>query len=109
MIPEIETTGSPYERGRQFGAATADDIHRLLGGIALDRASLAAHVEVIERVTPSIAEEIHGLAAGASISVYDAYLLQMRRELAAAAASDCSTFALAGRRPFLAQTIDLPG
>lgn len=109
MIQEITTTGSAYARGHQFGAATAEPIHHLLAGLDVDRSPIAAYAKAIDQALPEIAEEIHGLAAGAAIAREDAYLLQMRRELAAAAASDCSTFALAGRRPFLAQTIDLPG
>jgi isopenicillin-N N-acyltransferase like protein len=116
--------GSPFERGRQFGAAVGPQVRRLLGegvarlewvsGRAVDRARLSpllrAHASAIERHLPDAAEEIHGLAAGAGIAVDDAYLLQCRREaLHGAFVGGCTTMAAAGANPFIAQTIDLPG
>jgi hypothetical protein len=120
----VTVAGTAFERGRLFGAAVGPLIRRLLeegvariewvGGRAVDRAQVSdvvqAHASVIERHLPDIAEEVHGLAAGAGITVEDAYLLQCRREaMHAAFAGGCTTIATAGAHPCIAQTIDLPG
>jgi len=68
------------------------------------------HASIIEHHLPDVADEIHGLAEGACITVEDAYLLQCRREvMEEVCASDCTTIALAGTNSCIAQTIDLPG
>jgi isopenicillin-N N-acyltransferase-like protein len=123
-LTEVSVAGTAFERGRLFGAAASAQIGRLLGdgaariewvcGRAVDRSQLSrlvrAHASIIESHLPHIADEIHGLAAGAAISIDDAYLLQCRREaIHDALAGGCTTMASAEAQPYIAQTIDLPG
>lgn len=120
----MTVAGTAFERGRLFGAACGPQVRRLLqegvariewiGGRPVDRAHLSQlvgdHAAIIERALPDIAEEVHGLAAGADIAVEDAYLLQCRREaIHSAFVGGCTTIASAGASPCIAQTIDLPG
>lgn len=102
--------------GPQVRRLLADGAARIdwVCGRPVDRARLTrvvrAHAAIIERRLPDIAEEIHGLAAGAGLTIDEAYLLQCRREaIHDALAGGCTTIASAGVRPFIAQTIDLPG
>ena len=118
----VSVSGTPFERGRALGAALGARIRAFLGegvarlewvlGRAVDRdrlsAPIGAHAALIERHLPEIADEIHGLAEGAGITIEDAYLLQMRREIVAAPATDCTTI-VRERTAVIAQTIDLPG
>jgi isopenicillin-N N-acyltransferase like protein len=123
-LREIATAGSAFERGCQYGSAVAADIRRFLQegvarmewilGRSVERSRLSefirAHAAVIEGYLPEIAEEVHGLAKGAGISIEDAYLLQCRREIMQEVASgDCTMIALGGPNSCIAQTIDLPG
>jgi isopenicillin-N N-acyltransferase like protein len=121
---EISTAGPAFERGRQYGFAMGPGIRRFLQdgaarmecvlGRSVERHCLSefiqAHASIIERFLPDIAEEVHGLAEGAGITLEDAYLLQCRREIMQeASAGDCTTIALGGPNSCIAQTIDLPG
>jgi isopenicillin-N N-acyltransferase-like protein len=123
----LRLKGSRREIGRQHGAAHRDAIGcfladrnaRLAPLVAPDRLHefvplIARYADVIERVLPDLAEEIHGLAEGADIAPEDAYLLQLRRELTGfqrmPALGDCTTFARhANGQTLVAQTIDLNG
>ncbi|AOK55118.1 peptidase C45 [Burkholderia stagnalis] len=125
----VRLAGSRREIGRQHGAALRDAIQGFLTDRIARLAPLVTaarlrelaplverHARVIERELPDLAEEVHGLAEGAGITVEDAYLLQLRRELTgfqripAAARGDCTTFARhANGQAVIAQTIDLNG
>ncbi|MCR6480868.1 C45 family peptidase [Variovorax sp. ZS18.2.2] len=125
----VRASGSRFELGVQIGTAQRGAIHRFLGRRLAGLEVLAAHVgdvqalrreigrhmRVIERSLPGMAQELNGLAHGAEISVSDAYLLQLRRELTGyqsvrPAAGDCTTFGrLGGTSTVLGQTIDLNG
>lgn len=124
----VRVGGSRFEMGQQHGQAHQSRIHRFLKD---RRARLEAlvpnavkfqaipaetgrYIEVIESRLPAMAEEVHGLAQGADISIEDAYLLQLRRELvgyqSVRPSGDCTTFGrLAGASTVLGQTIDLNG
>ncbi|WGS47617.1 C45 family peptidase (plasmid) [Burkholderia sp. JSH-S8] len=125
----VRLAGSRREIGRQHGAALRDAIQGFLTDRIARLAPLVTaarlrelaplverHARVIERELPDLAEEVHGLAEGAGITLEDAYLLQLRRELTgfqripAAARGDCTTFARhANGQAVIAQTIDLNG
>jgi isopenicillin-N N-acyltransferase-like protein len=129
---EIAAAGTPHERGRAIGRATAVAVHRFLGegvarlawiaGAPVDRARLEPaidrHAEVVERHLPEIAATVHGFAEGAEIARVDAWLLQLRRELLPLAAADCTTIVGPPRSGsasplaaggWIAQTVDLAG
>ena len=119
--------GAPFELGRAHGAALRQQIRGFLDdGLArLNRVmprptsltalkpEIAAYRREISSATPSLAEEIEGLAEGAGISPDEAMLLQMRREVMGYSrftAGDCTTLCRRGEGgPVLAQTIDLNG
>jgi len=129
----VTAAGSRYDIGRRHGECRRAAIHAFLGDrttrlgavlgpeatAAAFAAAIDAHAAVIEARLPAIAEEIAGLADGAGIGRREAYLLQLRRELAGYRSvrpgGDCTTF---GRliRPgpapggaVLGQTVDLNG
>ncbi len=128
-LPEIILEGTAFERGLTYGkrfgkeirAFLADDFARvnLLRNQQLTEAKIRTLCEMYGAVTleeiPSIYEEIKGLAKGAEIELYEAILLQYRREIInyqepASDAEDCSTIAQLGGSPsFIGQTIDLNG
>jgi len=129
----ICASGSRYEIGHRHGTAHRADIHRFLGdrltriAAVLDKPvalpdlarMIAEHAAVIATHLPDMAEEVRGLADGAGITLEQAYLLQLRRELVgyrsvrprgARAAGDCTTFGrLSPEGAVLGQTIDLNG
>jgi len=129
-LREIILQGSPYERGFQHGSALKNEInnflddnrarintirHTPLSNESMDRL-IKQHTAIIEEDLPEIAEEIKGLAAGASIDYSDAVLLQIRRELIAYEESasidgDCSTIAYYDPETgtITGQTIDIAG
>ncbi|HUD38635.1 MAG TPA: C45 family peptidase [Streptosporangiaceae bacterium] len=127
----VRVKGSAGEVGYQHGLARAaqlrafldDDLARI-NKLASAPTSLAAleplladYAAAIERATPALSEEIAGLAEGAGISVAEATLLQVRRELIGyqkiPARGDCTTYASLRHGPaggpVLAQTVDLNG
>jgi isopenicillin-N N-acyltransferase like protein len=124
--------GTHREIGRQFGEACRDLIvqHRDLAlarlehknSISAERAREAAleyRAPVVEHA-PFFDEEIQGLAEGAGIELADAYLLQLRAELAVTTKPDlidgpdeCTTFAALPEatktgKPLIGQNADLP-
>ncbi len=124
----VRASGTRYEIGHQHGLAHRSEIRGFLNDQTTrlahlmprppTRAELAPAIEqhavVIEAKLPGMAEELRGLAAGAGISLEDAYLLQLRRELAGyrkvRARGDCTTFGrLTADGAVLGQTIDLNG
>ena len=127
-VPFVCVSGDAFSCGRQHGAARAAELHAFLDDglarlnrilarpVARDalRPTLDAYAAEITRAAPLLAEEVHGLAAGAGIDVELAWLLQVRREVMGyqriPAMGDCTTYARAGNgHPVLAQTIDLNG
>lgn len=124
----IRASGGRYDIGRRHGEAQRAEIRRFLDdrltriGAILGRpvdlpdfsAAVAAHAAVARDRLPALAEELRGLADGAGISMEEAWLLQLRRELvgyrSVRAAGDCTTFARrSGGVTVLGQTIDLNG
>lgn len=128
VIPLVRAAGDPFECGYQHGAARAAALRAFLDdGLArLDRVLpapvspaslqpvLAAYQAEIAAATPELAEELRGLAQGAGITVEEAVLLQVRREIMGyqrvPTRGDCTTYARSGTAPpVLAQTVDLNG
>lgn len=126
---QLRLSGSPYEIGLQHGRQMQSAIHAFLGNGMASTASLVndpsrldgfaerirLHADIIECCMPTLAQEVHGLAAGADISLEQAYLLQLRRELVGYSSvrsqGDCTTF---GRlhddsTSVIGQTVDLAG
>jgi isopenicillin-N N-acyltransferase-like protein len=114
VFPAFSFAGSHREIGRQYGEACRDLIRRHLD-LALDRLQRISHVEAdaayeralqfrepVMRFAPFFDEEIEGVADGAGLTLAQAYLLQIRAEVAAPAiwdgqvidgADECTTFA----------------
>jgi isopenicillin-N N-acyltransferase-like protein len=132
-FPFFRFQGTHREIGRQFGEACAELIHRhrdlaqarlqARHGITPERAvaKAARFRDAVLREAPFFDEEIQGIAEGAGLSLSEAYLLQLRAELAvvpdtgqpAEPADECTTFvALAGTTadgvPMIGQNADLP-
>ncbi|WP_207934226.1 C45 family peptidase [Actinomadura sp. KC06] len=123
-VPLVRASGDPFAVGRAHGSALAGRLRAFLadGNARLDRLlppdaadpgpMIDAHRAVVEDALPDLAEEIRGLAAGASLTERDAWLLQLRREILGysrlPSAGDCTTYARAGDG-VLAQTVDLNG
>jgi hypothetical protein len=132
-VPFIRADGTPFELGRQHGAARsaglraflADDVARIsrLAPAPVTPGELEPvlreYAAAIAAATPALSQEIEGLAEGAGIPVAEAVLLQSRRELIGyqkipvPARGDCTTYASLtagpGGTPVLAQTVDLNG
>jgi hypothetical protein len=122
-IPIYELLGQGYDLGLQYGKLAKESIHGFLKD-GLARLNYVLHDKVtllslartldeyyleIEKQLPEIAAEIVGLSKGAAISLHEALLLQLRREITGYSkitSGDCTTF---GRLydGIVAQTIDL--
>lgn len=127
-LHEIKVHGSPENRGEMWGHALAGDIAALLDDqlarinyfrrAPINREDVKGlttpYLSLIEQHLPDTAKEIRGLAIGAGVSVYEACLLQIRRELIATVDPNpcgCSTIVpwdQQGNR-YIAQTVDLAG
>lgn len=132
-FPFYRFAGSHRQIGRQFGEAAAERIQRHRD-LALDRlrdrsqvapdaalaAALAYRPYVLEHAR-FLDEEIQGVAEGSGLSLAEAYLLQLRAELAKQPAQrpsgetgdECTTFAVlpeatANGSPLVGQNADLP-
>lgn len=139
QFPYFEFSGTNRDIGRQHGKLAGELVHRhltmALGKLeakdidcktARTRARL--YIPFIEEHAPHFAEELAGLAEGAEMPVEDAYILQLRAELAVAPGEDgteqaamvrealaheCTTFAISGAHtadgvPIAGQNADLP-
>lgn len=139
-FPYFEFSGTNRQIGRQHGQQAGEIVHRhlemALGKLAardvdhaLARERAGLYIPHIERHSAHLAEELAGLAEGAEISPEDAYILQLRAELAVnpgvemdsvdaalareALAHECTTFAISGDLtadgvPIAGQNADLP-
>lgn len=134
-FPFQRLTGSHREIGRQFGEAFAEliQLHRRraldrlqrVQGIGAGPAFAAAERfrDTVRQFAPFFDEEVQGVAEGARLPLGEAYLLQLRAELAAPgivdipamaeAGDECTTFALlpeatADNVPLIGQNADLP-
>ena len=132
-FPSYRFEGTHYDIGRQFGEACIDRIHQHLelattrleqnNGIRREHALANAHrfQPFVQEVAPFFDEEIRGIAAGAHISIEEAWLLQLRAELGVIPAEDitdepgdeCTSYAVLAPAtsdgiPMVGQNADLP-
>src|SRR5436305_1171089 len=94
VFPFVRLTGSHYEIGRQYGEHFAalvrehrDQALNRLGersGVTRESALAAAlrYQPYVRQHAAFLDDEVRGVAAGAGISLPEAYLLQLRAELA---------------------------
>jgi isopenicillin-N N-acyltransferase-like protein len=131
--PRYTFRGSHFEIGRQFGEACAERIHlhldlaqtRLEQNQGIPRAHALSNAYRFEpfvaESAPFFVEEIRGVAAGAGISIEEAWLLQLRAELGVVPAEklqdepgdECTSYAIlaeatADGHPMAGQNADLP-
>jgi len=129
--PAYRFAGTHREIGRQFGEACRDLVQmhlhyaldRLLsrGGVPRDRAAADAmrYRPFVLEHAPFFDDELEGLCEGANIQPWQAYLLQLRAEVAVTSkepgfiGDECTTFALlpeatATGRSLIGQNADLP-
>ena len=111
-IPFIEVSGEPRERGRQYGEAAREQIHRSIAfyrdayarAAKLSWDQVREHaprwVPLIDAYLPGILDEVHGIAEGADVTFEDILALNGRAELSVgnpfAEQKDdgCSSFAI---------------
>lgn len=124
----IELSGSSYDIGFGHGKQLQkyivgflnDDLAQInkLRSQPIDKSELEKHIhlyqEEIAMFCPELMEEIKGLAKGAGISIKEAVLLQIRRELIGTKSftlvGDCSSFGIKqDQQQVSGQTIDLNG
>lgn len=89
-FPLIELSGSPHNRGLQYGAQAASRIrrgvqhysHQLhgLGSVGISDV-VRDYLPVIERFDPSYIDEMRGIAEGADMAFEDIVLLNARTEI----------------------------
>jgi isopenicillin-N N-acyltransferase-like protein len=111
-VPFIEVSGEPRERGRQYGEAAREQIHRSItfyrdayaraAKLSWDqvREHAPRWVPLIDAYLPDILDEVHGIAEGADVTFEDILALNGRAELSVgnpfAEQKDdgCSSFAI---------------
>ena len=95
-IPFVDASGSPYERGRQHGAAVTSRVKRSielyggqLGDLGYDREAktelIGEFAEEIEAFGAHYIEEMRGIADGAGVSLEDVIMINARTEVIAKA------------------------
>ncbi|MER8267542.1 C45 family peptidase [Streptomyces griseus] len=93
VLPVIEISGSPRERGRQYGEAVRPRLHAALGyyeeafgrsaGLTWDQvtARAARWLEPVTAYAPHLVEEMRGIADGAGTGLLDVLALNARGEV----------------------------
>jgi hypothetical protein len=128
QLTAICLEGSPFDIGKKHGTLLREEITGFLQNDLAQINGLRSHPLDPEQVPavagpylraigdnlPELMEEMEGLAAGAGITVEQAVLLQIRRELIGTGhftlTGDCSSFGLhTADRVIVGQTIDLNG
>jgi isopenicillin-N N-acyltransferase like protein len=99
MFPVIAVSGEPYERGKQYGAASAALIRHSIASYSrlfayrrgLDWAASCAEAltyrPLLADVAPHLLEEMQGIADGAGLSFAEILALNVRTELMAGVGS----------------------
>jgi len=113
----LEVRGDARARGHAHGEAFRDRIHtardfyfdELFAGGPLDGAAIEARATTVavlcERLAPSQAEEIRGIAAGSGLAPWQVFVLNARTEIINARVGECSALYLAQSK-LLAQNWD---
>ncbi|MFD8403305.1 C45 family autoproteolytic acyltransferase/hydrolase [Streptomyces anulatus] len=93
ILPVIEISGSPLERGRQYGEAVRPRLHAALAyyeeafgrsaGLTWDKvtARAARWLEPVRAYAPHLVEEMRGIADGAGTGLLDVLALNARGEV----------------------------
>jgi isopenicillin-N N-acyltransferase-like protein len=93
MFPEVIVSGSPYDRGRQYGTQARDRIHRSIAAYAetfeyyagwdwsQSRGEAMRFVPAIEDFAPAQLDELRGIAAGADVDLAEVLALNVRTEI----------------------------
>lgn len=93
VLPVIEISGSPLERGRQYGEAVRPQLHAALAcygeafgrsaGLTWDKvtARAARWLEPVNAYAPHLVEEMRGIADGAGTGLWDVLALNARGEV----------------------------
>ncbi|PZR04405.1 MAG: hypothetical protein DI539_25555 [Flavobacterium psychrophilum] len=117
----ITLPGDSWEIGKVHGSLLKEPIHAFITQlhhackpVAQIEETLEKYRQIIQHQLPDIYTEILGLAEGAAISIQEAILLQVRREIVGVRrytlTGDCTTIGfLSGDDSTIAQTIDLEG
>ncbi|HWE81267.1 MAG TPA: C45 family peptidase [Gaiellaceae bacterium] len=120
MLPLLDVTGSPHERGRAHGEALREKIelarelwtaHTGLTPGTGDAARRAAYLGAAERWTPAVVEEMRGIAEGANTGFEAIFELNLADELRVFdGAAHCSSLGVrvAAAAPISGQTMDTP-
>lgn len=95
MFPSITITGEPFERGQQYGAATAVQVRHSIASYArlfayrrgLDweaaQSEALAYEPLLREIAPDLLDEMRGIAVGAGRSLAEIIALNVRTELLA--------------------------
>jgi isopenicillin-N N-acyltransferase-like protein len=106
---EIEVAGTPRAMGRQLGEAAGEEIRgfseaawghisrtlRLSRGRAMEIA--AGAIPFAEQYSPSMVDELRGMAEATGLELEDLMLLQVRNQLRPEPDAGCTSLATAGR------------
>ncbi len=115
--PRIRVSGAPFERGRAYGAAAREQVHRSIAAYesvfdhyagwpwARVTAEALRFEDAIGAYEPRYLDEIRGIAVGAAVSFDDVLALNVRTEVMFAASArqaaeqsrrvhECSSFAV---------------
>ncbi len=112
-FPYFEVSGTSYEMGYQHGTQACDLVHRYLLWIEkltgksrdLLFRNAMAFLPMMQALSPSLVEEVRGLADGAGISFEEAVLCQARAEAARVHEGGCTAFAVTGAATADGQTL----
>lgn len=101
----IETAGSNYDMGFQYGAAypgisgMLETVYRIFGGRDNVRSLMEQYIPMYlpaaEKYAPEIIEEMKGMAAGAKVDFQDIFFLNITYEISAVLPGGCTAFAAA--------------
>jgi len=104
---EIVVEGPPHELGRQLGDAAREEI-RGFAEIALQRVNKTVSIsreqalsvatrsaQFAERYSPTMMQEMHGMADGSGVPLVDLMLLQVRNQFRPEPDAGCTSLALA--------------
>lgn len=91
LFPFIELTGSPHERGVQYGRQARERIHRSIAlyggavsatvGAAEIRRLATTFIPQVEAFEPAFVEEMRGIAEGAGVELAEIALVNCRTEI----------------------------
>jgi hypothetical protein len=95
-FPFVSVSGRPFERGRAYGAAARERVHRsaaLYGGqleeLGFSQAArtrlIGAFAEQVEAFDPAYLQEMQGIAEGAGVSLEQVVMINARTEVVAMA------------------------